>query len=710
MGERQPVRRHASTVLVAAAACALVLAVVAGYAKHAVLNPGQFANRAAATLRDDSVKSLIAERITDDVVLRRDPDLLAARPLIESIAGEIVGSGAFARLFTAAVRDAHRAVIERDQDTLTLTVLDVGTVLSAALERLRPSLAEKLARDRSVELIERRVGAVAGDLTRLADRVRPLPWLFGALTLLLAAAAVALAPDRRRAVWKLGVGAAAGGVAIVVAYALARSSIVGSVQGADPRAAAGAVWDAFLADLRSTGWVVAASGAVVAAAAASVIRPVRLERPLVAAWQVVAAEPERTWLRVVRAVALIAIGLLVALQPATAVQLAVTVIGVLIVSKGVESLLRLVYRPPVETEQPERAARGLGRLVVVGVIAVLAVAALAVAFAGSDAVSEEAPPISTCNGHVELCERPFDEVALAATHNSMSAPLPGWFSAEQEQGIGGQLTDGIRGLLFDTHYGDRLPNGRVRTFFGSRAELRRQAARDGVGPKAVDAALRIRERLGFAGEGKRGMYLCHTFCELGATPVANGLGAIREFLVTHPADVVVVVNQDAVTPEDFVAAVEAAGLARYAYRGPTGEEWPTLREMIESDQRLVLLAEQRAGAAPWYHLAYESITQETPYTFPSAAALVGERELARTCTPNRGPASAPLFLLNHWVSTDPLPQPTDASRVNARAALLARARACERIRQRLPNLVAVNFYRRGDVFGVVDELNGVAQP
>ena len=31
----------------------------------------------------------------------------------------------------------------------------------------------------------------------------------------------------------------------------------------------------------------------------------------------------------------------------------------------------------------------------------------------------------------------------------------------------------------------------------------------------------------------------------------------------------------------------------------------------------------------------------------------------------------------------------------------------QRERRHLPNLVAVNFYRRGDVFRVVDTLNGV---
>ena len=151
----------------------------------------------------------------------------------------------------------------------------------------------------------------------------------------------------------------------------------------------------------------------------------------------------------------------------------------------------------------------------------------------------------------------------------MSVPLPGWYSAEQERPIADQLADGIRGLLIDTHYADRLPNGRLRTDFGSREELRRQAEQDGVSPEAVDAALRIRDRLGFSGEGERGMYLCHTFCELGATPLAPVLDDIHDFLVANPSEVLVVINQDYVTPEDFVGAVDATRASSdLVYRGP----------------------------------------------------------------------------------------------------------------------------------------------
>jgi hypothetical protein len=45
--------------------------------------------------------------------------------------------------------------------------------------------------------------------------------------------------------------------------------------------------------------------------------------------------------------------------------------------------------------------------------------------------------------------------------------------------------------------------------------------------------------------------------------------------------------------------------------------------------------------------------------------------------------------------------------VNAYDPLLRRARECKRIRDHVPNLVAINFYEKGDVLRVVDALNGV---
>src|SRR3954452_21867891 len=128
-------RNRLSIALIALAGVVAVLALIAGYVLHAGVNSEQFANRATAALRDESVHNLVAQKITDEVVLKQYQDLLAARPLIESVTSGIVGSKPFTELFGAAVGDVHRAVFARDQSTVTLRVPDVGTVLEAALEQ-----------------------------------------------------------------------------------------------------------------------------------------------------------------------------------------------------------------------------------------------------------------------------------------------------------------------------------------------------------------------------------------------------------------------------------------------------------------------------------------------------------------------------------------------------------------------------------------------
>ena len=705
--------RRGATALVVLASVLLVGASLAAYGRIALFDADRFADRAAASLQDPSVRTLIGERVTDDVVLRNEADLLAARPIIESAVSGIVGGGAFRSLFRRAVVDAHRAIFDHDRNTVTLTLADVGTVVAAALEKVNPTLAADLDAEKRVVLVKESIGGVTGGLVRFGERLRVLAYVLAALTLAAGGAALAVSPDRRRTAVQLGLGVAAAGIAIVVIYTVARAIVVDRLSGPDTRAATAGVWDAFLGDLRALGWLLAGSGAVVAAAAASLIQPIAIEGSLRAAWRVATTDPEETWLRLLRAAALVAAGVLLIAQPLAALQIAVTLAGVYLLYSGLESVLRMVYRPrdadagAAEEEAP-RPRRRRSLRAAVPLVAALLIAAGVAAFAlggGTEAPAQAA--ITRCNGSAALCDRRLDEVVLPATHNSMSVPLPGWFSAMVERPIGGQLEDGIRGLLIDTHYADRLPNGRTRTFFGSKEDQRRTIAQDGLSEDSVDAALRLRERLGFRGEGKRGMYLCHSFCELGATTLAAGLEDIHQFLATHPAEVVVVVNQDYVTPADFVEAVGDAGLTRYVFKGLAREPWPTLREMIERNERLVLLAENRAGAAPWYQLAYERLMEETPYDFSRASQLTAT---PTTCPPNRGPAGAPLFLINHWVTTDPVPRPSDAAKVNAYGPLLARARACERIRDHLPNLLAVNFYKRGDLFRVVDELNGIRAP
>jgi len=691
---------------VALAALAAVLALVAGYARHAVVNSDQFANRATAALEDPAVRALISTRVADQV-LAQEPDLIAVRPLIESVAGGVVGSGAFTGVFRSAVRDLHRALIDRDQDTVTLTLRDIGVVLAGAIQAVRPGLADELRRADDVRLLTRETLPGSAELIRAADRIRLLAWLLLAVAVACAAGALAASRDRRATVVALGGALTAGGLLLVLLLALGRSVAIGSVHGTQERDAAAAVFDAFLSDLRSAAWLLAGCGAVVAAAAASLLRPLDVDAIVRGAVRVARDEPTRPALRIVRAAALVATGLALLLARDAVLALVLGLAGVLLIAAGTSELLRMIYRPrPGAREEPERVPRRR-RPLVAAVVATALVAVAVGTFAGSGVATTPPPAPVACNGHAELCGRTLPEVALPATHNSMSAPLPGWYAALVDGPIPQQLEDGIRGLLVDAHYADRLPNGKLRTD-ASRIELIDRAKEDGVSPQAIEAALRLRDRAGFSGEGERGMYLCHTFCELGGTALSSVLGDLHDFLAANPGEVVVVINQDYVKPEDFVKAVGDAGLGPYVFTPPAaGRPWPTLRQMVSSNRRLLFLAENQAGAAPWYQPAYERLLQETPFSFSSPAPLLDPANLPATCAPNRGRAGAPLFLVNHWVTTDPLPRPSDADAVNAYGPLLARLRTCERVRDHLPNLVAVNFPRHGDLYRAVDTINGV---
>lgn len=291
-----------------------------------------------------------------------------------------------------------------------------------------------------------------------------------------------------------------------------------------------------------------------------------------------------------------------------------------------------------------------------------------------------------CNGHPALCARTLDQVVLPGTHNSMSAEELGWNLPNQLFGIPGQLARGARAFLIDTHYG-------------------RPAVVDGK-----NVIVNVSREDGEQSDAK--VFLCHSSCEKGASGLVEVFAGIRNFLRTNPREVLVFVNEDYVAPSDFEAAVNESGLSEFTYRRPLGP-WPTLAEMISSGDRVLFLAQSEVGNVPWYHLAYEGPMRETPYTFNAyqesdTALLTAPEGLAASCRPSRGGNTGGLFLMNHWIlgsGVTPLKQ--FAQVVNSREALVNRARACERVRGKLPTILAVDFFGIGDEVGAALELNGL---
>ncbi len=704
MSERA--RRIATSTLAIVAALALLGSLIGGYAWRAVFNSDQFAQRATAALDNQAVRDEAARRITNQLVAR-DADLIAVRPVLESVIAGIAGSGAFQDLFQTGVADLHRAVFTRDASTVTLTLADIGATIRGALEALQPKLAKKIPPETETSLLSTDPPDALLDVVQFADDVQWVPVALLLVGLGCAFASLRLAPDRRRAGLGLGIAISLAPVLALVAMQAIRAALLTGIDDQGARDAASAIWDAYLDDLRTALLLLAGCGAVLAAAASSLLRPVDVATQFRRASAFVTRVPERPGWRVARALLLIVAGVLIVVDAREFVVLVITLAGLYVAYAGVAELLRLTISEDAHAAEERR--RGGAALIATGAAAGVILGA-AVLFIGVGGLSERSNAIETegCNGSNALCDRTLDRVAFPATHNAMSAASNrGWLFAQQGRGFADQLRDGIRGLLIDAHYGVETQDGTIKTELSDLSSAEREKYVEELGPEALDAALRIRDRIVDSPEtGDRQVYLCHRFCELGAMPITKAFGEYRDFLAANADEVLVIVIEDYVAPEDIAKAFRDTGLDAYVYDGPV-DPLPTLQQMIDTGGRVMMLAENEGGGTeyPWYHVAYDELLQETPYSFKRPELLTKPKYLPASCRANRGPRSAPLFLINHWVDTSPAPKASNADIVNAREVLLDRIHRCQRIRDLLANLIAVDFYERGDLFEVVDELN-----
>jgi hypothetical protein len=270
-------------------------------------------------------------------------------------------------------------------------------------------------------------------------------------------------------------------------------------------------------------------------------------------------------------------------------------------------------------------------------------------------------------------------------------------------GIRAQLEYGIRGFLIDTHYavpsGLRFPDGSSVVLTDASSEIGRSELTE---PGSTDRAQRAEQLTREIPVGVTGatpdVYLCHNYCELGATRFSDALAQYDPFLDQNPNEVIILFLEDYVSTTDSRTAFEQSGLIDHVWTLQPGAPMPTLREMIDADRQVLVLSEHMGGPPAWYHAGFE-ISEETPYAFTSIEEF--------SCRPNRGGTGKALFLLNHWL-TSGSPDADAAARANGRDVLLERIRTCEEERGRRVNLVGVNFYDRGDLLDIVDDLNGVS--
>lgn len=667
---------------------------------HGLFNADDFANRVAASLGDDRVSSFVAGKITDVLVEQR-PDLTAVRPLIEGTADGLVGSAPFRAVARTALKSAHRAFFSQTGEEILLSVPDVGVLVQSALGGMNPAMAARVPKTLETVVAKLPESKLGTTLVTVRRTLTQVAWLQRALFVLgvgCLIGAILVGADRRRVMTRSGVGLVV--VALLLALVIPAGRLVALLATQDPaaRGALFGVWRAYFLPMLGFIYSYAGTGVILAAAANSLHEKTDPFKSLGRLARLVTEPPTGTGRRLLWILGFAAAGAVVLTWPSSVVTVAAVLGGLLLIFVALRELFRLLLENV--PEQSRSAVTGTGRHWPLRALAAVAVTAGLVAllflWPRPTPAPEASVLIAACNGAPQLCDRRIDQVAFPAAHNAMSnAEIPGWMFPHHSVAFPGQLLNGVRALLIDIHYG--FPGAaRIKTDLEGEGATREKLV-GAVGEEGFEAAQRIRNRLVGVDEGHRGLYFCHGFCELGAYEVVPALEGIRDWLVVNPDEVLLIVIEDYVTPEEIAKAFGDAGLMEFVYAGPI-TPWPTLRSMILSGGRVLVFTESGKPGVPWLHPAFESF-QETPYTFHTPEEF--------SCKPNRGGTSGSLFQVNHWIETTPAPRPSNAAIVNTYDMLMKRARACEKERGRKPTYIGVDFADIGEIVNATRTLNGL---
>lgn len=319
---------------------------------------------------------------------------------------------------------------------------------------------------------------------------------------------------------------------------------------------------------------------------------------------------------------------------------------------------------------------------------------------------DDLPPVLTsseseCNLQASTCGLRFDEASFASSHNLMSSESARWLFPNNQFPLADALAAGVRGLMIDVHY-----------LWGP--ETTEEDRRRPTAP-----------------------HLCHGFCTIGNSLLADSLDVLRRFLEENPRELVVLILEQYVATASVVQALQAAGLDRYlgyGHPGPTAT-WPTVGELIASGSRLMIFSDkprtftgltfghvshiergevsgfEAALGLAWWHYMWDFMT-ETPYDYETLTAMEDDCSFNRGAPASLGALSQQtpgaeahrLTIMNHFVS-NPFADLAVAKRANALGTLRRRTELCRSTWEHQVNFPTVDFWSHGDILEAAFFLN-----
>lgn len=316
-----------------------------------------------------------------------------------------------------------------------------------------------------------------------------------------------------------------------------------------------------------------------------------------------------------------------------------------------------------------------------------------------------------CNGKAVFCDRRYSNVSFIGAHGS---PFNGTImgiatdpSINQERSPTEQLNDGIRLLQGQTHLFTGDPNLHIQSKADPDLDDPTDDTKDVSRKSELD--LVVNE-----------LSMCHTNCLLlYRGSLKNYLIEIKTWLDSHPNEVLTLLltNGDNRPVTDFATVFKDSGIDSYAYTPPTSpnqlpiDQWPTYRELIASNKRLIVFldAEAHEDQVP-YILEEFKYFFETP--FSTTDPKFPQCDLDR---PKNGLPDGRMYIVNHVLNKElalnvVVPTPLQAEMTNAamgEGSIAAQNDLCISNWGRKPNFVLVDWFSRGGVFAAQNALNGL---
>ncbi len=153
MSDRRRLREIGATILLVIGGIGLVTASTGWWLERSFLHTSRFTDTANRLLDEDEVQAELASVMVRQLSRRAGTNLQVAEPFLATIVGQVVETDAFRTVFDLALSNAHRVLVNRETGTIILNLTSAYDQVKRPLQQVAPNLARELPSRDELEFV-----------------------------------------------------------------------------------------------------------------------------------------------------------------------------------------------------------------------------------------------------------------------------------------------------------------------------------------------------------------------------------------------------------------------------------------------------------------------------------------------------------------------------------------------------------------------------